>query len=230
MKDTFRRAVFSSVGRKFLMGLTGLCLVGFIIVHLVGNFTLLVPGSVTFNSYAGKLTDLGPITWIMELGLLVLFSVHIVFGMTLKVEAKKARPLGYNKHVSKGGPTYWNISSLFMAVSGFLIFVFLIIHIATFKYGPGIYEGYTTYLHGKQYRDLHRLVIESFQNPYVVGFYTVIMLLLGVHLRHGFWSAFQSLGVNHPTYMGAVRLVGWFLAITLALGFLLIPIYLYIAY
>ena len=115
-----------------------------------------------------------------------------------------------------------------MIFTGSLLLVFIIFHVWTFKFGPGISEGYVTIVNEEPARDLYRLVVETFKNPlYVVG-YSVVMILLGLHLRHGFWSAFQSLGAIRPSARRTLRLVGSVIALLLTIGFLSIPIYIYL--
>jgi succinate dehydrogenase / fumarate reductase cytochrome b subunit len=103
--------------------------------------------------------------------------------------------------------------------------------VKTFRFGPGIEEGYAVSdpTHGPM-RDLHRVVVETFQSPYWVAGYVLAMLLLGSHLRHGFWSAFQSLGLAYPKYSKAIYGFGVFLATLLAVGFLFIPVYMHFSF
>jgi len=111
-----------------------------------------------------------------------------------------------------------------MIYTGILLFTFLVVHLKTFKFGPH----YTSTVEGVEIRDLHTLVWEVFQNPaYVIG-YVVVLIFMGFHLRHGFWSAFQSLGISHPKYSPFIHALGIFTAVALAVGFLGIPIFIYI--
>jgi len=105
--------------------------------------------------------------------------------------------------------------------------LFLVVHIWTFKFGPGIAEGYVTTLDGEPARDLYRLVVETFKNPLYVFGYTLVMILLGFHLRHGFWSAFQSLGAIRPTALKTMQFTAMIVGILLAVGFLSIPVYIF---
>ena len=111
-----------------------------------------------------------------------------------------------------------------MIYTGLTLFVFLALHLKTFKYGPY----YQTVVDGVVMRDLHRLVIETFQSLWYVVFYVACMALFFFHLRHGFWSAFQSLGVNHPRLNNHIMLAGKGIAAFLGVGFLIIPIWIYI--
>jgi len=225
---TWKKAFSSTVGRKFLMGLSGLLLVGFIFAHLAGNLTLLVPGGEAFNLYAKKLSDLGPLLYVMEVGLIFVFLLHIVSGVRLKIENKGARTQGYRSTRSKGGPSKSNVASINMIVTGVIILVFLVVHIWQFKFGPGMDDGYIALVDGKKGRDLYRLVAETFSNPLWAGFYVFIMSLLGMHLRHGFWSAFQSLGLAYPRYSKPIYLLAMLIAAATALGFIILPLYLYV--
>ena len=120
-----------------------------------------------------------------------------------------------------------NVASRKMAISGSILLVFLIVHLKQFTFGPGAEAGYETQLNGVAVRDLHRLVVEVFTNPMWVTFYVGAMLFLGLHLRHAFWSAFQSLGLMFPRISKPVHCIGWFLAIALSAGFLFIPVWIF---
>jgi succinate dehydrogenase / fumarate reductase cytochrome b subunit len=211
------------------MGLSGLALIGFIVAHLAGNLFLLEPSGSMFNQYAKKLHDLGPFKFIAQVGLFTLFVVHIFVAIGLKLNHKAARPQGYALHKSKKGPSMWSPASLYMAITGGTLLVFLIIHIKQFTLGPGIEDGYVTEVYGTEARDLHKLVVETFSNPMWVAFYVAVMTMLGFHMRHGFWSSFQSLGALNSRLEKPMQLLGLAVAALLALGFIIIPIYVYIA-
>jgi succinate dehydrogenase / fumarate reductase cytochrome b subunit len=220
-------SIWSTVGRKILLAVTGLCLFGFIIVHLVGNLFLLV-GPEAFNAYAHKLMSLGPLLYLAEGLLLAIFLGHIVTAITVTWSNWKARPDRYEKSTNQGDPSRMTFSSRTMIWTGLVLLVFLIVHLITFKYGPGVEEGYVTMLGGEQVRDLYRLVTEWFSNGLYVGYYVVSMGLLGFHLRHGFWSAIQSLGGFHPKLTPVAYGFGVFAAVVLAVGFLALPIWFYL--
>lgn len=162
-----------------------------------------------------------------EIGLVVLFILHIVTAIQITRLNKAARPIGYKSYQSKGGPSKANLSSRFMIVSGILLLGFLILHIWQFKYGAGVSEGYAVEIEGKQVRDLHRLVVETFQNPVYVVIYVFAMIMLAFHLRHGFWSAFQSLGTRRPDLISGLQKLAILLAVAVSLGFMGIPIWIY---
>ncbi len=222
-----QKIVTSSVGKKYVMGLTGLGLVLFVIMHLLGNLALLQANGNAFNEYADALGALDWILHILEVGLFGTIVVHVFFALRLAWLNHESRPVGYAVIRSKKGPSKWNLSSMHMVVTGLFLAAFLVIHVRQFQYGPGMNEGYTTEVKHKQMRDLYRLVNETFHNPYYVSFYVFTMVILGFHLRHGFWSAFQSLGLAYPRISKPIYAVGVVLAVTLAVGFLILPLWLY---
>jgi succinate dehydrogenase / fumarate reductase cytochrome b subunit len=132
-----------------------------------------------------------------------------------------ARPTAYEKKKWAGHTSRKSLSSTTMIVTGTIILLFIVLHIAMFKYGPS-YEDATSH-----YRDLSKLVVETFQQPAWVGFYVLSMVVIGFHLRHGLSSACQSLGLSHPRYSGAARVIGTVLAVLIAGGFALIPLWVY---
>lgn len=225
---TFRKVFGSSVGKKFIMGLSGVGLLAFILLHLVGNLSLIDPTGRAFNSYVLKLADLGPLLLISEVGLVLLFLLHIVMAIGLKKGHHDARgSTGYAVWRSKDGPSKANLASLNMILTGIALLGFLILHIWQFRFGPGAPEGYVTDLSGREARDLYRLVQETFTNPWWVGVYCTAMLILGTHLRHGFWSSFQSLGLAYPRYSKIIQAIGVLFALAIAAGFFLLPLILY---
>lgn len=222
------KVVWSSVGKKFFMAITGLAMIIFLIEHLSGNLLLFNPNPEPFNKYSDFLISFGSILIVAELILVVFLLYHIIVGVSIAIGKMKARPEAYTKTASAGGSSKKTLSSTTMIYTGILIFVFLIIHLKTFKYGPGIAEGYVIHgANGKEMRDLYRLAMEVFHKPGYVIWYVFSMVFLGFHLRHGFWSAFQSMGVNHPKYTPIIYTIGILVAIVLAVGFVAIPIWIY---
>lgn len=222
--NSFSSAMRSTIAKKFLMAITGIGLVLFVISHLLGNLTLLFGGSDAFNLYTYKLFSLGPFLYAIEAGLLLFFLVHIWNGISVSRQNRAARKSRYRKTDYAGGPSKKSTSSLSMIITGLVLMVFLVVHISTFKYGPY----YLTTVDGVQMRDLYRLVVEKFADPLYAFGYMAVMILLGLHLRHGFWSAFQSLGANHPRYSSLIYSSGVVIAVLLAVGFAVIPFVLYL--
>jgi succinate dehydrogenase / fumarate reductase cytochrome b subunit len=219
--------MMNSVTKKFAMALSGLGLVGFVIVHLLGNLSLYKSDGAAFNTYAKALHDLGIWIVLAEVGLLVIALVHVVTGFGLKLNHRAARPERYRVWRSKGGNTPSNLSSRTMIFTGIVLLVFLVIHVLQFRFGANVDQGYITQIHGEPTRDLHRLVVETFKNPMYVAFYMGCMVLLGMHLRHGFWSAFQSLGVTQGAASRKLLIASAGLGFVLAVGFLFIPVWIY---
>ena len=222
---SFLDALKSQVGRKILTGVTGIGLIIFIIFHLIGNLTLFGDAQ-TFNEYTYALESLGWILYILEAGLATAFLLHAYVGISIWWNRRKARPEGYVKYQSKGGPSHQTWAAKSMIFTGIVLLVFLVIHIDTFKFGA---TDMITLPSGEEARDLKELVIATFQQPLYAFGYTAVMILLGLHLGHGFWSAFTSLTMKHKEYSTIVYTIGVIFAILMAVGFLFIPLYIYFA-
>ncbi len=216
------KALKSQVGRKILTGITGIGLMIFIIGHLAGNLTLFGDAQA-FNEYTYALESMGVLLYIVEAGLAFFFLLHAYIGISIWWNRRKARPEGYEKYQTKGGPSHQSWASKSMIFTGIVLLVFLVIHIDTFKLG----ETATVVNDGTQMRNLQALVVETFQNPIYAFGYTFVMILLGFHLKHGFWSAFTSLTMKHKKYSAVIYTVGIIFAILMAVGFLFIPLYIY---
>ncbi|GIW40233.1 MAG: fumarate reductase [Candidatus Binatia bacterium] len=209
-----------------MTGLTGVGLVLFVIFHLAGNLTLLA-GPDAFNAYAHELHELGGLLLAAELGLLALFLFHATSAIAVWVEGRRARTVRNTLERSKGYPSRQTLASRSMILTGAVLLVFTVFHVLHFRLGPGIEEGYVATLDGKEVRDLYRLVVEAFHGPaYVVG-YVAVMVLLGFHLRHGFWSAFQTLGLLDRRLQPIAYAAALGVGAILALGFLFLPLYIY---
>ena len=204
----------SSIGRKVLMALTGLPLIGFLVLHLSGNL-LLFAGSTIFNDYSHRLVS-NPLVYLAEALLLLLFAGHLVSGLMVTRRNRAARPVGYRKRSWAHHTSHKSVASTTMILTGLVVLVFVPVHLAIFKFG-------TYYASPTQpgVRDIHRLVIEVFQDPVHVGWYVLAMVVVGTHLWHGFGSGFESLGVAYRT---PLRRCGQLLAVVLAGGFLAIPV------
>jgi succinate dehydrogenase / fumarate reductase cytochrome b subunit len=201
----------------------------FVLIHLLGNLQLFLPDQgIGFNSYTEKLESFGKLLWIVEAGLVAIILFHAIIGISIAMEKRRARPEGYAVQKSGGAPSRMSASSKSMIWTGSVLLVFLVVHVATMKYGTY----YETMIpgHDEPVRDLFRLVIETFQNPLWVAIYVGVMIMLGFHLRHGFWSALQSVGATRPQNSNLIYSIGLVFAILIALGFMVLPIYLYYAY
>lgn len=199
----------SSIGKKLLMAITGLGFILFLIGHLVGNLTI-YGGKDAFNSYAAHLHSLEPVVKGAEAGLILFALVHISLGLLLFYQNWRARPARYAVNKRAGGRT---VGSGTMPYTGLLILLFVLIHLSNFtladKTGTTIFE----------------IVSGTFDNPVAVFFYVAMMVVVGIHVSHGFWSAFQTLGANHPKYMPLIQGAGLAASVVFGIGFGFIPIY-----
>lgn len=223
---SFSSIAWSSVGKKFITGITGLALIGFVIVHLLGNLTLLI-GPAAFNGYAHFLEHLlhGWLIYAFEIGLLAILAFHLVAATFVALFDKgKARPIKYVMQRNAGGASKKTLSSRSMIITGLVMAVFIVIHVKMFKYGA---HGTYTHPGGTEMKDLYLLVVESFKNIWITAPYVAVMILLGFHLRHGVWSALQSMGWNSDKYMSFLNGLGLAFAFLLAIGFLFLPLYIY---
>lgn len=212
----------SQVGKKVLTGITGIGLTLFVLIHMFGNLSYFT-GNDAYNAYAHFLLGLGPLLYIAELGLLAFLVFHIVMGISIVRGKRKARKTAYKTFKSAGGPSKQSLSSRSMIITGVIILVFLVIHLNSFKFGTY----YETTLEGESVRDLARLLTEKFQSPIYTFGYVGVMLLLGFHLRHGVWSAFQSLGATNPRLTPVIYTVGALVGVVIAIGFLILPLWIF---
>ena len=199
----------SSIGRKVLMALTGLCFILFLSAHLAGNL-LLYQGGEAFNAYATRLHSLGPLLNVFEIGLLAMALVHVLFGTWLFYENYRARPVKYAVKKNGGGQT---LGSATMLYTGLLVLAFVVYHLIRFHFVD------------KTSVTIYEIVKKAFQNPIEVTLYVIAMAAVAVHVSHGFWSAFQTIGAHHSKYMPLIKGVGLIFSVVIGLGFGFIPIY-----
>jgi succinate dehydrogenase / fumarate reductase cytochrome b subunit len=209
------------------MAATGLGLVVFVVGHLSENLVLLCGDREDYNRWTHLLESLGPLLWVIELGLLAFFLFHALSGVQVWLGKRRARPDSYVKSQAAGGPSLKSTASVSMILTGVVLAIFVVWHVWSFKYGPGLAQGYVHELDGIPMRDLHRLVVETFSRPVPVVAYSVVMLLLTLHLRHGFWSAFQSLGAMRPGLTPLIYGLGLVVALLVGLGFLTLPVWIF---
>lgn len=208
----------STIGRKLVMSLTGLFLIIFLVVHLAGNFQLLADdGGEAFNEYAKFMTS-NPLIKFTSYGLYAFILIHIIMSIALAVKNKKARPVGYDKVKGSANSSF---SSRNMGILGFIIFVFLVIHMRSFWFE--MHWGYIP-LDEAGNKDLYLIVKEAFSQWWYVAIYVVCMVGLAFHLSHGFSSAFQTLGINHKKYTPFIKKLGIVYAILIPAAFASIPL------
>ncbi len=214
----------SAIGRKQIMGVTGLVWAGFVLMHMAGNL-LIVVGPTTYNKYGHAIVN-NPLLYLAEAGLVITLLLHVYDGIMVTIRNKMARQSKYA--MPTNGAKAARFQSKWMIFHGSIILVFIILHLAKFKYGPGLNEGYTVTVDGVQMRDLHRLITEVFRSPGYLAWYGFAMVIVGLHLSHGLYSSFASLGVYHPRFSPALSKIGYLYAAVVALGFIVPPIYVFL--
>ena len=197
----------SSVGKKSIMAASGLLLSLFLLTHLLGNSVSFL-GRDAFNAYAEKLHSLGGLVYVFEIGLLTLFLIHIITGIILYVENLQARPSRYSVNTAEGGRSW---GSRTMPYTGALIFVFIIVHLLNFHFT----------VKSLAVADLVRGLLSR---PPLALFYIVSLLAVALHLSHGAWSLFQSIGFNHEKYNGVLLKGALAFSILVGTVFILIPV------
>ena len=220
MLPKLARAFSSSVGSKLLIGVTGLALFLYMVLHLVGN-AIVFFGPEMFNEYSHRLIS-NPLIVPAEIGLLLVFLLHIYKTVTMWMRNTAARPVRYYKKERAGHTSRKSLASSTMIASGLVIMVFVAVHVKQFKFGSFYLAAGSDSI-----RDLYRTEIEVFQQPFWVVVYVIATLLVGLHLRHGFSSAFQSLGLDHPRYTRHLVAVGILAAILIGGGLAVIPVWVY---
>lgn len=208
----------STVGKKYIMGISGLVWAGFVLAHMAGNLLIFISNDA-YNAYGHAITS-GNILYVAEAVLLLALITHVYMAISLTVGNRSAK--GSRYAVAAKGAKRVTLASRTMAIQGSLILVFVILHLITFKYGPH----YDTTVNGVQMRDLARLMEEVFQQPGYVIWYLVALITLGFHLKHGVGSSFQSLGLMEGTYRNTWRKLSITYGLIVAAGFIAQPIYL----
>ncbi len=219
--------ISSSIGRKLVMSLTGLFLISFLIVHLIGNLQLMYADEgEAFNQYAYFMTT-NPLIKTISYGLYAFILIHIVMGVFLWSKNKAARGKSYKVKATRSTGTSAVTASNMMWL-GSIIAIFLALHL--YQFWLQMKMGNTdpvTYANGQEVRNLYALVAEAFANPIYVWVYVVSMIMVGWHLWHGFQSSFQTLGIEHRKYTPFIQAVGRIYSVVVALGFAIIPLYMY---
>lgn len=212
----------SSIGKKLIMSITGLFLMVFLLVHLTVNMLLLLGDGEVFNR-AAHFMGSNPAIKVIEPLLAIGFVLHILYATYLTIKNQKTRPIGYTKTTSNGLSTW---SSKNMYILGVTIFIFLVIHLANFfwklKFGTVEPITYGNETMPNTYALVTGLFIRYwwYDLLYVIG-----AIFLGLHLSHGFWAAFQTLGWNGTKWLKRLEVVAYVYAIIIGTGFSIIPIY-----
>lgn len=216
----------TAVGKKWVMALTGLAIIGFVVVHMVGNWKIFLPdvdGIPDIDVYGHALRELlvpflpaNVVLWILRTGLIAAFLLHIHAAYSLTIMNHRARTIDYQ------GPRKYiaaNYASRTMVWSGSIFGAFLVFHLADLTWGvqPMAPE---VWARGEVYANF----VATFSRAPVTFFYVVAMILLGMHLYHGAWSMFQSLGINHPRFNAARRYFAIGLAVLVTVGNAIMPL------
>jgi succinate dehydrogenase / fumarate reductase, cytochrome b subunit len=220
----FTSLLSSTLGRKLLMALTGLFLILFLVVHLIGNLQLLKDdGGEAFNIYAQFMTS-NPLIKIVSYVNYTFILVHVIWAILLSRKNRQAR--GDVRYAVNKNSSEW--TSRNMGILGTFILLFLVIHLKGFWYEMHWGGIATANYEGKEVKDLYTVVEAAYGQLWYVGVYVVSMLILAFHLWHGFASAFQTLGLNHLKYNPVIKVVGRAFAIIVPALFALIPIWMFL--
>jgi succinate dehydrogenase / fumarate reductase, cytochrome b subunit len=210
----------STVGRKYVMGLTGLVWMGFIFGHMAGNMLLFVSADA-FNAYGHAIVSNKILLYGAEITLVLALIAHVVTAISLTVKNRSSRDTRYA--VQPNGEKGARFASRTMALQGSILLAFIILHLIAFKYGAH----YETTVNGVQMRDLHRLVVESFKQTGFVVWYCVALVIMMFHLSHGAHSIFQSFGILERKMQDNLRVFAWVYAAVVVGGFISQPLYVY---
>ncbi|MBC8160368.1 MAG: succinate dehydrogenase cytochrome b subunit [Roseiflexaceae bacterium] len=217
----------STIGKKVVMALSGMILVGFVVFHMIGNLKIYL-GPVALNTYAAFLREVGEpllpyevLLWMARLVLLAAVGAHIVAAVQLTRKDRDGRPVHYaNKRTLQA-----SFASKTMRWGGVIVLLFIIFHLLNFTFGAVGYDAARPYVHGENGEfQAYNNVVYGFMNPFVSLFYILAMGALGLHLYHGTWSMFQTLGVNSYRWNAMWRWLAIGVAIVTVLGNISIPI------
>ncbi len=215
--DTF---LDSTVGKKYLMGITGLVWAGFVFGHMAGNL-LIFFGPNAYNAYGHALTS-GKLIYVIELVLIFTFLTHVFCAVTLTIENRKAK--GSRYAVSPKGQKAASPASQMMAIQGTWILIFIISHLYSFKFG----EVVLTTVDGVRMRDLYYLINQYFHQPIYIAWYGASLVLLGFHLSHGVSSIFQSFGLITKRSQKTIKMMGYVYSAVVFTGFISQPLFVYL--
>jgi len=221
----FTNALSSTIGKKVIMSLTGLFLITFLIVHVSGNMLLFKnDGGEAFNLYAEFMTT----SPLIKIASYILYSgiiLHVIYALILSVKNKQARPVGY-KLANPNQNSNWRSRN--MGVLGTIVLIFLVIHMRSFWYEMHFGDVPIKSYSGVEVSDLYTVVKAAFGEWWYSLLYVLAMVGLAFHLVHGFWSAFQTLGLSHKKYTPFIKTVALIFAIVVPVLFASMPVYFYI--
>ena len=214
----------STLGKKLLMSLTGLFLISFLTIHLIGNLAIFSnDNGLAFNTYAAFMSTnplIGTVSYLLYAGIIL----HVVIAIILYFSNSSARPVKYKVQNAKENSTW---SSRSMTLLGLLIFAFILLHLKDFWWQYKHNGGYQFVEDANGNKDIYILVIQQFKTTFALISYLVGLVALFLHLKHGFQSAFQTLGLEHKKYTPAIKAIGIAYAIIVPLAFAAMPVYVY---
>jgi succinate dehydrogenase / fumarate reductase cytochrome b subunit len=209
----------TSVGKKFIVAITGVVLIAFIVGHLLGNLQIFL-GPEWINSYAEHLRELGPFLWVIRAFLLINVLLHIFYTISLALENRRARPVRYKKKENVKA----TFASRSMALSGLIVLAFILYHLAHFTVRVTDPRFLLLKADPLNRYDVYSMMVYGFQNYFVSGFYVLGMFLLALHLSHGTSSFFQSLGLNEEKLTPRLAIAGRIFAWLIFIGYTSIPV------
>ena len=214
---TFHR---TTIGKKVIMAVTGLIWIGYVVAHMYGNLKVF-EGPEHFNAYAEGLRELGaPILgfgqflWVARLVLILAIGLHVWAAITLTLLDRNSRPTGYTAHKKLASSR----AGLTMIYGGVALLLFMIYHLFHLTIGAPLVH--SSFIAG----DVYHNVVAGFQPILVTIIYLIALIALALHLYHGTWSMFQTVGLNNKEYTKAIRVLAWLVAIVVPVGFALVPI------
>jgi succinate dehydrogenase / fumarate reductase, cytochrome b subunit len=211
----------STIGKKAIMAVTGLILVGYVVLHMAGNLQVFI-GPAKINAYGAFLKSLGELLWLVRIILLLALGLHVLMAWQLTQLKRKARPIQYQSR----DPQVSTVASRTMRWGGVLLLAFIVFHILHFTTGTVFPVAstpdamYPAFSHA----DVYGNVIGAFRTPWVVAVYVVAMLFLMLHLFHGAWSSVRTLGLTKPSAHPLQRRVATLVALVVWLGFSVVPV------
>jgi succinate dehydrogenase / fumarate reductase, cytochrome b subunit len=203
----------STTGKKIVMAVTGALMFGFVIVHMLGNLQVF-EGPEKLNAYGAFLHSIGELLWPARIVLLIAIALHIIATVQLALRNNRARPIGYSRKQAIAS----SYASRTMYWSGPIVLAFIIFHLLHLTAGY-IHPG-AAYIEG----DVYHNVVAGFQVWWVSVWYIFAICLLGLHLRHGLWSMFQSVGIHQPQHTAVLKKTAMVIAVLIVLGYISIPI------
>jgi succinate dehydrogenase / fumarate reductase cytochrome b subunit len=209
-----KRTLSSSIGGKYIVALTGIAMVGFLVAHLSGNL-LVYAGPQAMHDYAEGLRRFPAVLWALRLGLIVAAFLHVTVAIKLNLASQAARPVAYvSKNYRKA-----TMSSRNMLPTGLILLAYIIYHLADFTWRWTNAE-----VSALGHYDVYQMLLIRLSSPVNAIIYMIAMITMGIHLSHGVTSLFQTLGLNHPKYNLLFRCLGPLVGLVLTLGFISIPI------